>query len=213
MLSTGCGAIPRVEIRRRGRGFILGLLADLPRRILNDCRARRRAIHTACSTCSPDPVGHRRSADDLRDYVTAHLGDTDAVLVVDETGDLKKGQRQPPSGAAPVHRPPPDGSRSAGRGLPHLLPGPAASDDRPRALPAALLDDDRASDRGGTDPRRRPRRWPAEAGTAAAVGRARREGHATSTGVDHASTAAHTTAEDSPRSPRTSTPTNPSPQD
>jgi SRSO17 transposase len=29
--------------------------------------------------------------DDLRDYVTTHLGDSDAVLVVDETGDLKKG--------------------------------------------------------------------------------------------------------------------------
>jgi SRSO17 transposase len=29
--------------------------------------------------------------DDLRDYVTEHLGDPDAVLVVDETGDLKKG--------------------------------------------------------------------------------------------------------------------------
>jgi SRSO17 transposase len=29
--------------------------------------------------------------DDLRDYVIAHLGDSDAVLVVDETGDVKKG--------------------------------------------------------------------------------------------------------------------------
>src|SRR4029453_952889 len=29
--------------------------------------------------------------DDLRDYVTGGLGDTDAVLVVDETGDQKKG--------------------------------------------------------------------------------------------------------------------------
>ena len=29
--------------------------------------------------------------DDLRDYVTSGLGDSDAVLVVDETGDLKKG--------------------------------------------------------------------------------------------------------------------------
>ncbi len=29
--------------------------------------------------------------DDLRVYVTEHLGDSDAVLVVDETGDLKKG--------------------------------------------------------------------------------------------------------------------------
>jgi SRSO17 transposase len=30
--------------------------------------------------------------DDLRDYVVDHLGDPDAVLVVDETGDLKKGK-------------------------------------------------------------------------------------------------------------------------
>jgi SRSO17 transposase len=29
--------------------------------------------------------------DDLRDYVTGQLGDSDAVLVVDETGDVKKG--------------------------------------------------------------------------------------------------------------------------
>src|SRR5215207_9700060 len=29
--------------------------------------------------------------EDLRDYVITGLGDTDAVLVVDETGDLKKG--------------------------------------------------------------------------------------------------------------------------
>src|SRR5204862_5960989 len=29
--------------------------------------------------------------DDLRDYVLDHLGDPGAVLVVDETGDLKKG--------------------------------------------------------------------------------------------------------------------------
>src|SRR5207342_84934 len=29
--------------------------------------------------------------EDLRSYVTGHLGDRDAMLVVDETGDLKKG--------------------------------------------------------------------------------------------------------------------------
>jgi hypothetical protein len=29
--------------------------------------------------------------DDLRDYVLGQLGDPDAVLVFDETGDLKKG--------------------------------------------------------------------------------------------------------------------------
>jgi len=29
--------------------------------------------------------------DDLRAYVVDRLGDSDAVLVIDETGDLKKG--------------------------------------------------------------------------------------------------------------------------
>jgi hypothetical protein len=32
-----------------------------------------------------------RVRDDVRDYVVEHLGDPEAVLVVDETGDLKKG--------------------------------------------------------------------------------------------------------------------------
>ena len=31
--------------------------------------------------------------DDLRTYVVEHLGDTDGVLVVDETGFLKKGTK------------------------------------------------------------------------------------------------------------------------
>jgi len=31
--------------------------------------------------------------DDLRSFVTGHLGDLDAVLVADETGDLKKGTK------------------------------------------------------------------------------------------------------------------------
>jgi SRSO17 transposase len=34
---------------------------------------------------------HDKVRDDLRDYVVEHLGDPEAVLVVDETGDLKKG--------------------------------------------------------------------------------------------------------------------------
>ena len=37
--------------------------------------------------------------DDLRDYVVEHLGDVHGVLVVDETGFLKKGNK---SGAAAV---------------------------------------------------------------------------------------------------------------
>ena len=46
----------------------------------------------ACSGCWPPPIGDPdRVRDDLREYVVAHLGDPAAVLVVDETGFLKKG--------------------------------------------------------------------------------------------------------------------------
>jgi SRSO17 transposase len=87
------GRFGRVETRRRVRGFVLGLLADLPRK---NCWTI--AEHAG----DPDPHGMqyllaRASWDadgvreDLRDYVVGALGDTDAVLVVDETGDLKKG--------------------------------------------------------------------------------------------------------------------------
>jgi hypothetical protein len=73
--------------------FLLGLLADLPRK---NCWTI--AEHAG----DPDPHGMQHLLaraswdtdgvrDDLRDHVTGHLGDTDAVLVVDETGDERKG--------------------------------------------------------------------------------------------------------------------------
>jgi SRSO17 transposase len=44
---------------------------------------------------SPESGRHARDTDgvrdDLRDFVVEHLGDPGAVLVVDETGDVKKG--------------------------------------------------------------------------------------------------------------------------
>lgn len=83
----------RVEPRRRLGAFLGGLLAGLPR--------------TNCWTIAEhagehDPRGMQRLLseavwdetavrDDLRDYVSEHLGDAAAVLVVDETGDVKKG--------------------------------------------------------------------------------------------------------------------------
>jgi SRSO17 transposase len=87
------GRFARVETRRRTRGFLLGLLAELPRK---NCWT----IAEHAGDADPHGMQHLlgRAAwdtdgvrDDLRDYVTAHLGDEDAVLVVDETGDLKKG--------------------------------------------------------------------------------------------------------------------------
>jgi hypothetical protein len=46
-------------------------------------------LRTGCSTCCPGPGGVR---DDVRSYVVEQLGDPGAVLVVDETGDVKKGR-------------------------------------------------------------------------------------------------------------------------
>jgi hypothetical protein len=63
-------------------------------------RARRRARPAGHATAAvPGGVGHRRRPgrpwDDLLDYVVEHLGHPGAVLVIDETGDLKKGTATP----------------------------------------------------------------------------------------------------------------------
>src|SRR3954466_4248137 len=87
------GGFGRVELRRRVRGFLLGLLADLPRK---NCWT----IAEHAGEATPDGMQHLLSRavwdtdgvrEDLRDYVVAHLADPAAVLVIDETGDLKKG--------------------------------------------------------------------------------------------------------------------------
>jgi SRSO17 transposase len=83
----------RVEPRRRVRRLVLGLLAGLP-------RANCWTIAEHAGEASPDGMQHLLARavwdhdavrDDLRGYVIDHLGDPDAVLVVDETGDVKKG--------------------------------------------------------------------------------------------------------------------------
>lgn len=93
LMARIAGRFGRVEPRRRARAFVLGLLADLPRK---NCWT----IAEYAGEASPDGMQHlleracwdaEAVRDDLRDYVAEHLGDPGAVLVVDETGDLKKG--------------------------------------------------------------------------------------------------------------------------
>ncbi len=100
-----------METRRRAGAFVRGLLADLPRK---NCWTI--AEHAGDATPGgmqlswPGPRDADAVRDDLRGYVTAHLSDPQAVLVVDETGDLKKGRPQPGcSGSTPG---PPGGSRT-----------------------------------------------------------------------------------------------------
>jgi hypothetical protein len=84
----------RVEPRLRARQLVLGLLSDLPRK---NCWTI--AEHTG--DASPDGLQHLLGRakwdadlvrDDLRAFVLEQLADDQAVLVVDETGDLKKGR-------------------------------------------------------------------------------------------------------------------------
>jgi SRSO17 transposase len=87
------GRFTRVETRRRTRKFLGGLLADLPRK---NCWTIAEHAGDADPHGMQHLLGRARwdtdgVRDDLRDYVIDHLGDTDAVLVIDETGDLKKG--------------------------------------------------------------------------------------------------------------------------
>jgi SRSO17 transposase len=104
LLSRVAGRFGRVEPRWRARAFVHGLLADLPRK---NCWT----LAEHAGDPSPDGMQHLLARavwdedgvrDDVRDYLVEHPGDPAAVLVVDETGDLKKGtgtvgvQRQRP---------------------------------------------------------------------------------------------------------------------
>jgi SRSO17 transposase len=87
------GRFSRAEPRRRAEKLLLGLVSELPRK---NCWTI--AEHVGDAT--PDGLQHLLARavwdadavrDDLRDYVCDHLGSQDTVLIVDETGDLKKG--------------------------------------------------------------------------------------------------------------------------
>jgi SRSO17 transposase len=84
---------PRSETRDRVRNYLAGLLGPVQ---------RKNSWQVAEQIGDPDPYGVQHllgRADwdpdevrgDLRDYVVGALGDPDAVLVLDETGFLKKG--------------------------------------------------------------------------------------------------------------------------
>lgn len=83
----------RVEPRRHTSVFIRTLLAELPR--VNCWTAAEHAGHRTPDAfqnfLSRAKWDHDGVRDDLRDYVVGHLGIEQAVLVLDETGDLEKG--------------------------------------------------------------------------------------------------------------------------
>ncbi|WP_049795684.1 IS701 family transposase [Frankia sp. EAN1pec] len=89
------GRFGRAEPRRRVAEYVSGLVAGLDRK--NGWTLAERA-----GEVSPDGMQRllRRAdwdvdgvRDDIRDHVVGRLGDPDAVLIVDDTGFLKKGTR------------------------------------------------------------------------------------------------------------------------
>ncbi len=94
LLDVVAGRFPRVETRQRLARFLRGMTAELPRKT---CWSIAEHVGEA----SPDGMQHLLNrarwdsegvAADLRGFVAQHLGEPDAVLIVDESGDLKKGE-------------------------------------------------------------------------------------------------------------------------
>jgi SRSO17 transposase len=83
----------RPEVRRRAGAFLRGLLGEVERK--NGWQLAEAAGETTPDGMQRLLTSARWDADalrdDVRDYVVEQLGDPDGVLVVDETGFLKKG--------------------------------------------------------------------------------------------------------------------------
>ncbi|MEV0730498.1 IS701 family transposase [Polymorphospora sp. NPDC050346] len=93
VLASFAGRFGRVEPRRTAAAFVTGLLTELEVKTCwqlaeNAGRTRPDAMQQLLYRAVWDADAVR---DDLREHVAGRLGDPDAVLVVDETGDLKKG--------------------------------------------------------------------------------------------------------------------------
>ncbi|AYF78564.1 IS701 family transposase [Nocardia yunnanensis] len=83
----------RVETRRTAARMLTAMMTELPSK---NCWT----LAEQAGDRSPDAMQHLLASavvdedglrDDLRDFVIEHLGEVDATLVVDETGDIKKG--------------------------------------------------------------------------------------------------------------------------
>ncbi|WP_369412198.1 transposase [Nocardia sputi] len=164
----------RVETRRTASKKLAGMVSELPNK---DCWT----LAEHAGDTSPDAMQHLLSAagvdedglrDDLRDYVLEHLGSAGAVLVVDESGDLKKGtktvgvQRQYTGTAGRI-----ENSQVAGSRLRHR---DRSRVPRHRAVPAEALDHRPRPLRRGRSSRRRELRHQTRVGAQDDRARSRR---------------------------------------
>ena len=84
----------RYEPLRHAAGLMQGMLSGLERKncwTIAEHRGRSQPGWVAAPAGAGEVGRRRRSATTCASYVVDHLGDAGAILVVDETGDLKKG--------------------------------------------------------------------------------------------------------------------------
>src|SRR5258708_5864187 len=93
----------RAEVRRRVRRFLEGLLAPVERKNGWQLGAalRERGPHGVQRLALEADWDQEAVRNELRSYVLAHLGEEAGILVVDETGFLKKGTKS--AGVAPQY--------------------------------------------------------------------------------------------------------------
>ena len=87
------GRFGRVEPRRQARGFLLGLLSDVDTRSCWQLAEQAGDVspHAMQRLLGEAVWDADKVRDDVRGYVIDALGDPGGVLILDDTGDLKKG--------------------------------------------------------------------------------------------------------------------------
>lgn len=83
----------RVELRRRMRDYVRGLLVPVARK--NSWQLAEQAGHRTPDGLQHLLAGAKSDPDDIRDdlqeYATGKLGANDGILIIDDTGFIKKG--------------------------------------------------------------------------------------------------------------------------
>ena len=133
----------RAEVRRRVHRFLGGLLAPVERKNgwqLAEALGER-GPHGVQRLLAEADWDQEAVRDDLRTYVLAHLGEEADVLVVDETGFLKKGKKS--AGVAPQYSGTAGGRANCQVGVFLLYASPkgAAFIDRELYLPSEWTED------------------------------------------------------------------------
>jgi SRSO17 transposase len=141
--ATIAGRFGRVEPRRQARAFLLGLVSDVDTRSCWQLAEQAGdASPHAMQRLLGEAVWNADSVrDDVRGYVADALGDPDGVLILDDTGDLKKGdltvgtQRQYTGTAGRIE------NAQVAVYLAYATPGGSTLIDREVYLPKAWTDD------------------------------------------------------------------------